>query len=196
MLNIIRSEDSWFASMRERYTPNPGFAARPVDSIMHMRFAVPFAACIGACSSLFLASVIDGPGRLDLSQPLRAVKIAGFFVMFFGTIYAAGAWWTVRTWRRLWRRGRTKWERLIYDSGVRSFGVFMAFTIILVCTFLGWSTDQGRLFGPMMMFGLLSSVFFAFAVCLNLGFFWGRTFAIFAGVDSQPTMEQGDPPRV
>jgi hypothetical protein len=74
--------------------------------------------------------------------------------------------------------------------------VFMAFTVIAVCTFLGWSTDGGKPFGPMMTFGLLSSVFFAFAICLNFGFFWGKTFALFAGVDSQSALEQGDPPRV
>jgi hypothetical protein len=85
VFNIRRLHSSWRDSMRERQLPSPGFAARYIDSIMHMRFAVTIAACIGALSSVVLATVIDGPGRLDLTKPLRAVRIAGFFIVFLAS---------------------------------------------------------------------------------------------------------------
>jgi hypothetical protein len=65
----------------------------------------------------------------------------------FAVIFAAGGWWTARTWRQLWRAGRSPWERL------------------------GWATDSAGLFGPMMTAGLLAALLFGTPVALHLGYF-------------------------
>jgi hypothetical protein len=35
-------------------------------------------------------------------------------------------WWSYRTARKLWKRGDTKWGRLVYNYGVRGFGASTA----------------------------------------------------------------------
>jgi hypothetical protein len=102
--------------------------------------------------------------------------------------FAIGAWWTVRTWKRLWRCGRTPRERLTYDRGVRGYGLGKAVAIFCIVTWLGWTTDV-TLFGPMMMAEALASIFFGVPISLNMGYFWGSIFATIVGIDSDPQCE-------
>jgi len=109
--------------------------------------------------------------------------------------FGIGAWWTVHTWRRLWRCGRNKRERLIYDYGVRGYGVVMAIAIICIVSWLGWTEDAGS-FGPMMAAGILAGIFFGVPISLNMGYFWGKTFTTVVGIEAESRIETGEPPHV
>src|SRR5262245_46631334 len=56
-----------------------------------------------------------------MSRPLLYALIGAFVVA-----YAAFARWT---WSRFWRHGADAWELLVYDRGVRRFGVLMWFCL-------------------------------------------------------------------
>jgi hypothetical protein len=110
--------------------------------------------------------------------------------------FALGAWWTVRTWKRLWRYGRSPWERAVYDYGVRFIGIFTAVSQVLIFTWLGWISDSGVFVGPLMMGGTLAALFIGVPVSLHFGYFMGRTLATIAGAERDARLEVGDPPHV
>lgn len=118
------------------------------------------------------------------------------FFALFAVIFAVGGWWTARTWRQLWRAGRSQWERLVYDSGVRGFGFSTAVALTAIIARLGWATDSAGLFGPMMTFGLLAGFFFGTPVALHLGYWWGSSFAALTGVEHDHRVEVGEPPHL
>jgi len=118
-----------------------------------------------------------------------------FFAMF-AVIFAVGGWWTARTWRQLWRTGRSRWERLVYDYGVRGYGFGTAVGLTAIITWLGWATDSDGLFGPMMTLGMLAGLFFGTPVALHLGYWWGTNFAALTGVEHDHGVEVGDPPHL
>jgi hypothetical protein len=118
------------------------------------------------------------------------------FFALFAVIFAVGGWWTARTWRQLWRAGRSRWERLVYDSGVRGFGFSTAVAVTAIIARLGWATDSDGLFGPMMTFGLLAELFFGTPVALHLGYWWGSRFAALTGVEHDHQVEVGEPPHL
>jgi hypothetical protein len=74
------------------------------------------------------------------------------FFLLFAVIFGVGGWWTARTWRKLWRAGRSQWERLVYDYGVRGSGFGTAVGLVAIITWLGWATDSAGLFGPMIAY--------------------------------------------
>jgi hypothetical protein len=142
--------------------------------------------------------------ELTAAQLTRAVQA---FVSAFDTldlanlhwaavIFAIGGWWAARTWRQLWRAGRSPWERLVYDYGVRGFGFSTAVGLTAIITWLGWATDSNGLFGPMMTAGLLAGLFFGTPVALYLGYFWGTSFAALTGVEHDQRVEVGEPPHL
>jgi len=113
----------------------------------------------------------------------------------FASIFAVGGWWTVSTWKQLWRKGRSKWEILVYDHGVRGFGLGTAACQIGIFAYLGRSADPpGPFAGPMTVAGALAGLFFGVPVCLHLGHYWGRRFAQVMGIEHDPTLEVGEPP--
>jgi hypothetical protein len=59
---------------------------------------------------------------LSFSGMSFAVKTRGLPLAFFAAIFAVGGWRAARTWNQVWRRGRSDWERLVYDYGVRTVG--------------------------------------------------------------------------
>jgi len=168
---------------------------RLVDRFMCGSRAEVLGAVIGACMS-FTVLLVYGGVRLDLRQLLRAVENRALLLALFALVFSIGGWWTVRTWRQLWRRGRSSKERLIYDYGVRTVGLFTAVSILFIVTWLGWTTDSGMLFGPLMIGGALAALFFGVPVSLHFGYFWGRTFAVIVGVEGDPRIEVGEPPHL
>jgi hypothetical protein len=110
--------------------------------------------------------------------------------------FALGAWWTVRTWRHLWRCGRSPWERAVYDYGVRFIGIFTVVSQFFILTWLGWISDAGVFFGPLMMGGALAALFFGAPVSLHFGYFMGRTLATVAGAERDARVDVGAPPHV
>jgi hypothetical protein len=173
----------------------PGFEMRLIDRFMRAPHAELGGAAIGALvSSATLVAYSDLPSNLHLL--MRELRGRAVLFEVFAVIFAIGGWWSVRTWRRLWRRGRSARERLIYDYGVRSMGVLVAAYIIVGITWLGWKTDSGAFFGPLMSGGAIAAVFFGVPVGLNFGFFWGRTIATINGLEEDPQMEVGEPPHL
>jgi hypothetical protein len=127
---------------------------------------------------------------------IQQVVTARKFIVFFSLIFAAGGWWTARTWKSLWRCGRSAWERAVYDYGVRAFGFSTAVFLTILLCWLGWTADSGVFMGPMMIFGLLAGAFFGVPVGLHLGFFWGNTFASLVAAEHDSTVEIGEPPHL
>jgi hypothetical protein len=104
----------------------------------------------------FVASAPTSPGA---SIGILVIRVA-----VLGAItspFALGAWWTVRTWKHLWRCGRSPWERAVYDYGVRFIGIFTVVGQFFILTWLGWISDAGVFFGPLMMGGALAALFLA-----------------------------------
>lgn len=126
---------------------------------------------------------------------LGVIATRATLLVVIASPFGIGAWWTVHTWRRLWRCGRTKRERLIYDYGVRGYGVVMAIAIICIVAWLG-RTEDATSFGPMTTAGILAGVFFGVPISLNMGYFWGKTFATVVGIEAEPRAEAGEPPHV
>jgi hypothetical protein len=168
-----------------------GFELRSIDRIMRSRHADLIVGAVAAAISLVISLKYSG-ADLNIHDLWHVLPLAVFVAYF-----AMGGWWTVRTWRLLWRRGRSTWERIVYDHGVRVFGFLTAICLFLVITWLGWIVDSGGIsFGRRMMGGVLTAVFFGIPVSLYFGQFCGRTFALFAGVENDRNVEVGEPPPV
>ena len=162
---------------------------------MRSSHAVPIVAGIAAVSIVVLLlaeSGIDG----TWSAFQHVVMTRWRFLAFFAVIFAAGGWWTARTWRQLWRAGRSQWERAAYDYGVRGFGFSTAVALTAFITRVGWATDSAGLFGPMMSVGLLAGLFFGTPLALHLGYFWGTAFAAMTGAEHDHQVELGKPPHL
>ena len=105
---------------------------------------------------------------------VRYLILAGFVVVF-----ALLARWTLR---RLWRRGTSAWGRIVYESGVRRFGV----TMWLVWTFANpfWTAwDEGRpLLSGTVLAQMIVNALVGVSLWLWAGYWWGRVLARVFGV--------------
>jgi hypothetical protein len=176
-----------------------GFELRFVDGLMCRSYSEPMGTLFGEVCGIALLLAVGRAfahvGGISPPLSLGVVVTRATMLVILASPFGIGAWWTVRTWRRLWRCGRTRRERLIYDYGVRGYGVVMAIAIICIVAWLGWTEDAAN-FGPMMTVGILAGVFFGVPVSLNMGYFWGKTFATVAGIEAEPRAEVGEPPHV
>jgi hypothetical protein len=172
-----------------------GFHLLAIDRCMRSSHAVLILAFVAASSVVALLLAESGINWAWPDFQLVVITRWRFFALF-AVIFAAGGWWTARTWRQLWRTGRSRWERLVYDFGVRGFGFGTAVALTAIVTRLGWATDSAGLFGPMMTLGLLAGLFFGTPVALRLGYFWGTTFAALTGVEHDDRVEVGEPPHL
>jgi hypothetical protein len=177
----------------------PGFELKYLDWLMCRSHSEVVGIIIGEASGIALllsigrsfAHFATPPPHFSLVDILY--RAAGLAVIT--SPFGIGAWWTVRTWKRLWRCGRTPRERLIYDFGVRGYGVGMAAAISCLVTWLGWTTDANS-FGPIAILGALASIFFGVPVSLNMGYFWGSAFAKVYGMQADLPSKLGEPPHV
>ena len=176
-----------------------GFRLRFIDWLMCRSYSTLMGTLFGEVCGIALLVAVgrgfthDAGGSSRLS--FGVVLLRATMLIVVASPFGVGAWWTVHTWRRLWRCGRTKRERLIYDYGVRSYGVAMAIAIVCIVTWLGWNEDASS-FGPMMAAGILAGVFLGVPISLNMGYFWGKTFATVVGIQVEPRAETGEPPHV
>jgi hypothetical protein len=173
----------------------PGFHLLAIDRLMRSSHAVPILAVVAAVS--IVALLLTESGIKGTWHDFQHVVMTRWrFFALFGVIFAVGGWWTVRTWRQLWRAGRSRWERVVYDYGVRGFGFSTAVALTAIITRLGWATDSAGLFGPMMLLGLFAGLFFGTPVALHLGYIWGTAFAAMTGIDHDDRIEVGKPPHL
>jgi hypothetical protein len=177
-----------------------GFKLRSVDWLMCRSYSELLGALFGeGCGITLLLAVgrafphvAGGSSALSLG----VIVLRATVLVVIASPFGVGAWWTVHTWRRLWRCGRSAWERLVYDYGVRLFGFSTAISIIAIVGWLGWTADSGALFGPMMILGALAGLFFGVPVALNLGYWWGSVFALIINAEHDSKVEIGEPPHL
>jgi hypothetical protein len=175
-----------------------GYELAPIDRLMNRRLAASVWAVVGAVSSVALW-LIYARSPLELIRDPKAFRAWVPLVGFCASVFAIGGWWTVFTWRRIWRRGRSDRERVLYNYGVRGFGVFGSVGITLFITWLGWtadSADSHKFLGPLTTGGFLAGIFFGIPLSLQMGYFWGVLFAAFLGAESDSRAEQGEPPKI
>jgi hypothetical protein len=161
---------------------------------MQQLHAEPILAAIAAALG-FIAILANSGIKFDGPELRHVLATRWRFLFAFCLIFAVGGWWTANTWRKLWRQGRSRWERLVYDYGVRGGGFATGVTLVAIVAWLGWSEDAGPLFGPMMIAGGLAGLFFGMPVSLHMGYFWGISYAKTMGVERDPS-EVGAPPRL
>lgn len=96
-------------------------------------------------------------------------------------VWLGWTWWTVR---RLWRPAETPYERMVYQFGVRGWGVWMF--VAMSATSLvrdhdpTWSVGRSAL-------QILFVVVTAAPLMLWGGYWWGRGMAFFFGLDPSRT---------
>jgi hypothetical protein len=106
-------------------------------------------------------------------------------LVLLASVPVAICWWGVRTCRTLWRHGSTEWGRLVYDVGVRGFGVSVAVVMVACGGYIGAkivalsSADAV----PCAIAGAIFCAVFGMPVALGLGYFWGTQMAWFEGLE-------------
>ena len=105
------------------------------------------------------------------------------------SLLLVGAAWTWQTFRRLWRRGDSPYEQIVYGRGVRGFGLGM---FILMT---GWGVTKevakGRTPTQTALVVLILVVWSA-PVWLWGGYLWGRMMAASFG-HQPPSTSSSDP---
>ena len=131
-----------------------------------------------------------GPSHADVTLPVS-----------IGVICGVCAFLGVRSWRRLWRSGRTPLERSSYDLGVRRFGITIvaASPLIGVFVILALGADTRS---PGTWTLLACVAFMALSVALPLGLWggyllgWARAGAIGSANDAHDGANVDLPPAI
>ena len=152
-------------------------------------FLASAAAAVSICA-LLSSSVpnLNGASLLFLERSVVIYLVAAL-------IFAGFGWWSAHTVSVLWRSGRNPWERLVYNFGVRLFGLTVAIALVLICGWLGWSNENAA--GDRWWWlaaGILCGMVLAFPIGLYMGYFWGTTVAMFYGVERDASNKVCDPP--
>jgi len=113
------------------------------------------------------------------------VKVVPILVAVVLLLVVLGlCWWGVRTCRALWRRGTTPWGRLVYNYGVRGFGVMLAVSLSLMAGYAaagGADTSTEALWRGIVVVATVAV--FITPACLGLGYMWGTWMAYFTGLE-------------
>jgi multisubunit Na+/H+ antiporter MnhB subunit len=168
-----------------------GFQLLSIDHWMRSPGAEFVGAIIAACS-IVVSLVVNSEDGMSLSRALYLLRTRTGVLALFGLLFAIGGWWTVRTWRRLWRSGRSPWERVVYDYGVRLFGFSLSIALIIIFAYFGRESESDQRL--LMINGAIAALFFGTPVALNLGYFWGEAYAAAVGAEKDPAVEKGEPP--
>jgi hypothetical protein len=170
--------------------------ARPLDRLVHHSHADSYfaafcaiAACVALAATGFTANSLE-----DVIQLVEA-EMSTFVIV--ATVFALGGFATVRMWRKLWRRGRDRWEVLVFGFGVRGVG---AGAVLLI---LGWCCWQFTRFGissrfpsANFAFGFLTGLVTGVPVGLGFGYFWGMSMATLFGIKRSQVSVDSEPPLV
>jgi hypothetical protein len=105
------------------------------------------------------------------SAPVTAV----LFYLLLASAVLVACWWARYTYRLLWRKGTTEWGHWVYDKGVRSFGVTVSVTLVVIGGYLGGTVvalSNDDVVGCTLA-GAAFGALFGLPVSLWLGYFWG-----------------------
>jgi hypothetical protein len=123
---------------------------------------------------------------------VSVAPILGALVLLL--IVVGWCWWGFRTYRALWRRGTTPWSRLVYDYGVRVFGVISAVTWGVIAGYFGASgaATSGEALSRAIVVGVAVAIIVT-PVCLGMGYMWGIWMAYFTGLERDETSAHSSP---
>jgi hypothetical protein len=150
-------------------------------------WAVGIVGAAGA-AALLGADLVLRTGVFQLAMADTLVVIWCGLSGFFG----------VRSWRRLWRAGRTPPERVVYDLGVRSFGATMLLIAPVIAGGVMWhilnaAHESGAWMAAFVC--AILSVLVTFPLSLWLGFAWGSMMSRVGWYgETQPGNRSGLPP--
>jgi hypothetical protein len=115
-------------------------------------------------------AIVSAAGTIALLGAAAVRRSSSFHLsptdlILVGLALCSGAcgFYGVRSWRRLWRAGRTPTERFIYDLGVRGYGAFMLLLSPVLVGIVMWPlTDPMHSPGGLLL--IISCVFVAFMI--------------------------------
>lgn len=112
-----------------------------------------------------------------------------------GLVLAGLIWWGIRTCKSLWRRGSDDWGRLVYNYGVRGYGVAMALFFICGAAYYGWNnlaqSPDARVWCALIC-AFLAAIF-GTPVGLGMGYWWGSSMARYYGFVPTDSRVRGKP---
>jgi hypothetical protein len=111
----------------------------------------------------------------------------------FSALCGICGWYGVRSWRRLWRAGRTTAECLVYDNGVRGWGVcvFLSMPLLVLYVLAGVGALSTRLFVACVI--VVAPV--ALPMCLWGGYLFGTLLSGASSMDA-PNDDDDLPPHL
>lgn len=105
----------------------------------------------------------------SIPRPILHVSL-GFFVALLGGL------WLVRTWRRLWLPANTPYERVVYATGVRGFGILT--TVAIIVSSVVTPALRDGIAGVARDLSVHTMTLpLKLAMGLWMGFWWGRAMA-------------------
>ena len=142
---------------------------------------------VAICSALFVYGLIVSglPHYQHLSHGARLLRLIGPLSVALAATYAAAGWWAARSWQILWRRGRDRWQRIVFDRGVRLVGLPIALCCTVSLTWLGWRIGASE--PRVLAAGLITGVVVGVPVGLHLGYLCGLVFARVSGIGETPS---------
>src|SRR6266446_9266488 len=144
------------------------FRAERLSNFLRMPGADWAIALFGGVGTAFLLGLAvwrRNPEAFDSSYSKHAP------LLLSGLWCGISGWLGVRSWRRLWRSGRTPQERMIYDRGVRGWGAVMLIAMPLLVGLVVWSVADTYT-DPNAWLLILACVFMGFLAGLPV-FLWG-----------------------
>jgi hypothetical protein len=172
-----------------------GLELKPIARLFSRRYA---AQCVAASAGVLgiLRPVFYGP--LSAHAGVLSDLVLRRLLLFspVAAIFAFGGWWTVRSWRVLWRRGRSRREKIVYDTGVRGVGFTTAVGLCVLLTYSANELDGAESFGLLTCLAATTGLFLGFPISLHFGYFWGQALCNLTNVEEDPQLERGQPPSV
>jgi hypothetical protein len=151
---------------------------------------------VGIISAVIFALLYGSAVALHSQPSVRLLKNGLPFLGFVACCGLSG-FLGVRSWRRLWRAGRTSVERVVYDAGVRGVGASMLVATPVIVGGLIWSIAD-VVHDPGAWIILLVCAFMALMMSIPLwlwaGYIWGQMMTLMLPNDTASRGPTGLPP--
>ena len=151
---------------------------------------------VGIISASIFAFLYGSAVALHSYPNLRLLRNGLPFVGFVVCCGLSG-FLGVRSWRRLWRAGRTSAERVVYDAGVRGVGAFMLVVTPVIVGGLIWSiSDVAHDPGAWIIVLVCAFMALIMSIPLSLwvGYIWGQIMTLMLPNDTKFRGPTGLPP--